>query len=264
MHEAAFAHCGMDADYALINVAPEALEDFLKKTVQEKKLKGFNVTVPHKESVVEFLDGSTSYGVMMNRAVNTVRVEPDGALSGSNTDGPGFARDLKERGVDVTGKKVALIGAGGGAKSVATTLAAHGISSLVIFDLDPRKTEGLCEIIREYFSSVKVSGVSHAGELGLADASVLVNATPVGMRPSDPQCIAREWLHPGLFVYDLIYNPPETSLLAAARAAGCPCANGLGMLLYQGCLAFEYWTGKSAPVAVMRSALEAKIRNSIG
>ena len=142
MHEAAFAHCGMDADYALMDVAPGDLETFFKKEIFEKKLKGFNVTVPHKERAVDLLTGSMSHGVMMNRALKTVRVEPDGTLSGANTDGHGFGRDLKERGVEVAGKKVALMGAGGGAKSVATTLGGLGISALAVFDIDQKKANG--------------------------------------------------------------------------------------------------------------------------
>jgi shikimate dehydrogenase len=259
MHEAAFAHYGIDADYTLIDVEPNELEAFFKNGILEKKLNGFNVTIPHKERVVEFLTGSMSHGVMMNRAVNTVRVETDGTLSGSNTDGPGFGRDLKERGVELAGKKVCLIGAGGGAKSVATAMAGAGVSSIVLFDIDRQKTNDLCEIICEYFPSVNITGVDTVLGLGLADASVLVNATPVGMRPSDPVLIAQESFHRNLFVYDLIYNPLETKLLASARAAGCRTANGLGMLLYQGCLAFEYWTGRPAPVDVMRLALEKKV-----
>ena len=133
-----------------------------------------------------------------------------------------------------------------------------GVSSIALFDIDRKKMDDLCEIIREFFPSVKISGVDSAKDLGLNDAALLVNATPVGMRPSDPELVRPEQFHPGLFVYDLIYNPLETKLLASARACGCGTANGLGMLLYQGCLAFEYWTGRPAPVAVMRRALEGK------
>jgi shikimate dehydrogenase len=259
MHEAAFAYYGMEAVYTLMDIAPEDLGTFFTKDVFGKKLKGFNVTIPHKERAVDFLTGSASRGVMMTRALNTVRVDAGDVLSGTNTDGPGFARDLKERGLSLAGKRVALIGAGGGAKSVATALALEGASAIAITDVDREKRDDLCDIVRENFSSVKVEPADRPDGLKVQESSLLVNATPVGMKPSDPLLVPQEVLHRDLFVYDLIYNPCETKLLQAARAAGCRTANGLGMLLHQGCLAFEFWTGKPAPVDVMRKALENHI-----
>ena len=118
MHNAAFAHYHMNAEYQLFEVSPEKLEEFFKKTIFEKKIKGFNVTVPHKEAAVQYLDGICSEGVKVNGAVNTILVEKDGKLSGFNTDGPGFSRDLNEHHVVVKGKRIALLGAGGDRKSV--------------------------------------------------------------------------------------------------------------------------------------------------
>jgi shikimate dehydrogenase len=259
MHNAAFAHYGMNAEYQLFEVPPDKLDDFFRREIFEKRLKGFNVTVPHKESVVAYLNASVSSSVKMNKAVNTIRVEIDGTLSGSNTDGPGFLRDLTERGMDIRGKNVSLIGAGGGAKAVATSIASCGPAKLSIFDIEPAKADSLCQAVKKFFPKVVVESVVSLESLGVGQADILINATPVGMKESDPVLIKKEWLHPGLFVYDLIYNPAQTKLLKMAKEAGCQSANGLGMLLHQGALAFEYWTGKSAPVDVMRRALEEKM-----
>jgi shikimate dehydrogenase len=255
MHNAAFAHYGMNAEYHLFEVPPEKLEAFFRVTIPELKIRGLNVTIPHKEKACDYLTGSVSFFVHRNKAVNTVRVELDGNLSGYNTDGPGFTRDLAERGIVMAGRRVVLLGAGGGARAVAMALANKGIAALEIYDLDVIKAKVLVSIIKEFFPSIVVSCVEDPQAAGMAEADILVNATPVGMKPQDPLIIKKEALSSRLFVYDLIYNPSATPLLKAAQDAGCKTANGLGMLLHQGCLAFEYWTGKPAPVEVMREAL---------
>jgi shikimate dehydrogenase len=255
MHSAAFDHLGMSAQYVLFEVPPDGLADFFKKTIPEKKIKGFNITVPYKGKAVAFLNASVSQSVRMNQAVNTVRVEKDGSLSGINSDGVGFSIDLKNHGFDATEKKIALLGAGGAAKAVATSLAVNRPTSLLVFDVDAAKAEDLCQIIKNFFPAVAVAAVSSCEALRIPEADLLINATPVGMKEADPLLVPQEALHQALFVYDLIYNPSETPLLKAAKEAGCKTANGLGMLLHQGCLAFEYWTGKDAPVGVMRKAL---------
>ncbi|MEK7849319.1 MAG: shikimate dehydrogenase [Candidatus Omnitrophota bacterium] len=255
MHNAAFAFLKMDAEYRLFEVPPGKLDEFFKKTIVDQKVRGFNVTIPHKEAVVPYLNASVSQSVRMNQAVNTVRVETDGTMSGCNSDGMGFSLDLKERGFDVAGKKVSLLGAGGGAKAVATSIAVKHPAKLLIFDLDVTKAQALCNIVKNFFPGVPVEAAVSVERLEVYQADLLINATPVGMRESDPLAIKKEWLSGDLFVYDLIYNPAETKLLKAAKDAGCHTANGLGMLLYQGCLAFEYLTGRKAPVDVMRKAL---------
>ena len=255
MHNAAFEFLKMNAEYRLFEVSLEKLDEFFKKTIVEEKIRVFNVTIPHKVATVPYLNASISQSVRMNQAVNTVRVETDGTMSGCNSDGMGFSLDLKERGFDAAGKKVSLIGAGGGAKAVATSIAVKHPAKLLIFDLDTAKARALCDIIKNFFPSVSVEVAVTVEMLKIYQADLLINATPVGMRESDPLAIKKEWLSGDIFVYDLIYNPAETKLLKAAKDAGCHTANGLGMLLYQGCLAFEYWTGRKAPVDVMRKAL---------
>ena len=259
MHEAAFSYCGIAARYELFDVPPDKLGDFFLKTVKERQIRGFNVTVPHKVAAIQYLTGSISPIVTMTGAVNTVRVETDGTLSGFNTDEPGFGRDLKERGVDVADKNAVLLGAGGAANAVALALAALNVRSIEVYDIVSEKAEHLAENIRKYYPRVDARSAAEASRLKIDEAVLLVNATPVGMKPGDPSVIDAAQLHPDLFVYDLIYNPAQTPLLKAAEEKMCRWANGLGMLLHQGCLAFELWTGKEAPVTPMRQALEMRV-----
>ncbi len=262
MHNAAFAHLGIDAEYRLFEVPPERIEDFFKNTIPEKKLKGFNVTVPHKEAVYDLMKNiraALDEASSRMKSVNTVRVEPDGRLEGFNTDGAGFGKDLKEHGIEILKKNVSLIGAGGGAKAIAATIASYKPNKLLIFDIDKSKSLALAAIVKESYPDITAEAVYKIEDLKIAQADILINATPVGMKEADPLFVKKEWLHPGIFVYDLIYNPSETKLLRTAREAGCQTANGLGMLLYQGVLAFEHWTHKPAPIEVMRKALLERI-----
>lgn len=259
MHNAAFKHYGINAVYELFEVAPQELETFFKKTVFEKKIKGFNVTVPHKEAAYSFLRvaGACLDDIVERMgSVNTVRLTSDGQFSGFNTDGAGFIKDLEERGVDVKGKKIVFLGAGGGAKALAVALKDAGAGEALFYDIDSMKTDNLVILVGKDFAR----GAATIEELWQENVDILINATSVGMKPEDPLLVKKEWLKPGLFVYDLIYNPAKTKLLAAAKAARCQTANGSEMLLYQGALAFEHWTGKPAPVEVMRRALKEAMR----
>lgn len=259
MHNAAFKRLRINAEYRLFEVRPEDLADFLNRQAQQEGIKGFNVTVPHKEAAYGLLvknGASFDEAAAMMRSVNTVRAEENGGYSGFNTDGAGFIQDLKEKGVSVVGRKIALLGAGGGAKALAVALRQNKARSLSIYDIDPVKLKDLTALAGGDFAK---SVPSIEGLLG-PDTDILINATPVGMKPEDPLLIEPLALRKGLFVYDLIYNPAETKLLAAAARAGCKCSNGLGMLLYQGALAFERWTGRKAPVDAMREALVSAMK----
>ncbi len=259
MHNVAFAHYGMSARYELFEVPPDGLETFFKSIVKERRIQGFNVTVPHKETVTRFLTGQIAPMAEMVGAVNTIRVETDGRFSGFNTDEPGFGLDLEERGLDVSGKKAVLLGAGGAAKAVALALAALHVEAIEVFDIVREKAAGLAERVKRFYPTLDVRVTEEARLLRLNEAGLFVNATPLGMKDGDPLPVDAARLHADLFVYDLIYNPGQTPLLKAAEAAGCRWANGLGMLLHQGCLAFEYWTGRGAPIDLMRQALEKHV-----
>jgi shikimate dehydrogenase len=253
MHNAALAALKIKAKYKLFELPAEKLDHFLKN-LKNTDILGFNVTIPYKEKVVPYLKNK-SFGVREIGAANTVVVAKDGKLKGFNTDFAGFIRHLKE--LKIKPKKVALIGAGGAAKAVCFALAWRlKVEEICIYDIDSYKSLGLASRFKDMFNQTKFSAVARMDEFNLQGKDLLVNASPVGMRPLDPCLVESRLMHKDLFVYDLIYNPAETELIKQARQAGCPYSNGLGMLLYQGVLAFEHFTGKKAPVEIMRVALQ--------
>lgn len=258
MHNAAFKKLGMDACYVPFAVPPEKLEQAVRAVVP-LGLCGLNVTVPHKERVLAFLDELSEEARLIG-AVNTIEVRK-GRLVGHNTDGRGFLRSLREQGgLDPKGRKFLFIGSGGAARAVSFSLALAGAVELVFRDLDSRKASLLANDIREK------TGVS-AVTIGLdklpehaAEADCLINATPLGLKRRDPLPIRKEFVQRKHLVCDLVYNPPETAFLKMVRKRGAQGLPGLGMLLYQGVIAFEIWTGKKAPVLIMKNALSRQIR----
>jgi shikimate dehydrogenase len=253
MHNAAFSALKVNAQYRLFEKSPEEIPGFLLSLAAEH-IKGINVTVPHKERVIPFLSRITDEAGLIG-AVNTIKVTP-GGLEGFNTDGIGFIRHLKE---DLafypSGKRAVVLGAGGASKAVSVYLAKEGVCSITLFDIDKQKAGALTSHLKDNFSKVEVKNASSPEHLDLKNADLLVNATPIGMKESDPTVIGEQLIPGGILVYDLIYNPGETKLLKTARSAGAKVSNGLGMLLYQGMASFEIWTGLPAPKEVMRQAL---------
>lgn len=259
MHNAAFSSLKIDAEYRLFEVKPQELEGFIS-SLAEKNIFGLNVTIPHKENVMPLLDGIAAEAKLIG-AVNTIKAA-ENKLEGFNTDGEGFLKHLSaDLGFEPKGKNVALIGAGGAARAVSVYLSKATPRRIAVYDIDKEKASALIEHLRENFKDTEFRLADSIEGLGIQDCSLLVNATPVGMKESDPPVIDEADLHSSILVYDLIYNPRETKLLKAARTAKARFSNGLGMLLYQGAIAFQIWTGKSAPVEIMRRALEEGARN---
>ena len=255
MHNAAFAALKLKAKYKLFELGAEQIEDFLNN-LKKNNIHGFNVTFPHKEKILPYLD-IKSPGVRGIGAVNTVVIK-GGKLKGFNTDFLGLSRHLRE--LKVKPKKVAIIGAGGAAKAVCFALGKSKAEEICIYDIDSFKSLNLVSHFKDMFSQTRFSAVARIEELNLGNKDLLVNASPVGMHADDPCLIEDKMLHKGLFVYDLIYNPTETKILAKARKIGARFSNGLGMLLYQGVLSFEHFTGKRAPVEIMQAALEKGVK----
>lgn len=253
MHNAAFKALGINADYRIFEVKPEELDYFLAH-LDENNILGLNVTLPYKERVLDFvtLDPGSAH-LRAIKAVNTI-TNQGGVRKGFNTDIPGFTRHLKEN-MEAKNKKAAILGAGGAARAACYALAASLAAGISVFDIDKEKSENIVRTIKSLFPEFKISSAEGIEELDIKGKDLLVNATPVGLKEADPCIIKENMLHKGLFVYDLIYNPRRTKLIALAEKAGCRTANGLGMLLYQGMLAFEIWTGRSAPREVMEKAL---------
>lgn len=257
MHNAGFRELGLDLIYVPFNVHPDNLETAVK-AIRALDLVGVNVTIPHKERAIALLDW-VSEDAKRIRSVNTIH-NCDGILKGYSTDGPGFIRALEAAGKPAAGSNAVILGAGGSARATAYALVANGASVVVANRTFDRAAE-----LAESLNSALGSGVirplpldSDDARLAIMDADLLVNCTSVGMHPhEDAQPIPSEWLHPGLFVFEQIYNPAETKLLGAARAVGARGVNGVGMLVFQGAISFEIWTGKAAPVQVMEKAVLA-------
>jgi shikimate dehydrogenase len=256
MHNAAFSALKINAKYKLFELQAEQLENFLDN-LKKNNILGFNVTIPYKEKILPYLN-IKSFGVREIGAANTVVVTRDGKLHGFNTDFLGFSRHLKV--LKVKPRKAAIIGAGGAARAVCFALGKSKVEEICIYDIDAYKSLGLVSQFKDIFNQIKFSAVARVEELNLQDKDLLVNASPVGMRPDDPCLVESRLIHKDLFVYDLIYNPAETKLIAQAKLAGAHYYNGLGMILYQGILAFEHLTGKKAPVEIMMAALEKGVK----
>ena len=156
--------------------------------------------------------------------------------------------------------KTAIIGSGGAARAVCFALGKAKVEEICIYDIDVYKSLGLVRQFQDVFNQTKFSAVARIDELNLLDKDLLVNASPVGMKPLDSCLVEEKLIHKDIFVYDLIYNPVETKLIAQAKKAGARFSNGLGMLLYQGILSLEHFTGKGAPVKIMQAALEKGVK----
>jgi shikimate dehydrogenase len=226
---------------------------------------GFNITIPHKETIVTLLDEVTKLARVIG-SVNTV-ANQEGHLVGYNTDGAGFIDSLKEDAkADPRGKKIVVLGAGGASRAVSIMLAEAGAKAITITDIIEDKARALSLYIGSYFESYCDFARTNSPRLQKAidEADILVNSTPVGMHPKIDESPLPDniSLHPRLLVYDLVYNPAKTKLLKTAKSIGCHTCSGLGMLVRQGALAFTIWTGEEAPIDVMREAAEEALQSS--
>lgn len=264
MQNAAFKVLGIDAEYRLFDVEPDVLEDFLKNIARDK-ISGLNVTIPHKIKAKEYLEehGSLDENAKRLGAINTIKVV-DGALKGFNTDGPGFYRSLVEDlGFEPEGKSVFILGAGGAGRAIAMYLG-NGPKKIYLFDIDKDKSEELKRHYEGYHDAKRIA-VAEKEDLKvvLKEKGLLINATPIGMKDEDGLPIDKELLHSGLYVYDLVYNRPMTELVKEATKRKAHAITGLGMLLYQGAIAFEIWTGKRAPINIMKKALREALKEAM-
>lgn len=249
MHNAAFEHLGLDYCYAPFLVHPDSLQQAVAG-IRALNMAGVNVTVPHKEKVIPFLDMVSDEAVFIG-AVNTI-VRSDGILRGFNTDGRGFMRALAENQISVEGKRILIAGAGGASRAISYYLSQNA-GQLHIFDPDTGKLAKLTADLERIRSCV--AGLHQMPDPG--GYEIIINATPLGLRREDPAPFDAARLRSEQVVCDLIYK--RTRLLEDAEAKGCKAYDGLGMLLWQGVLAFELWTSVPAPVEVMKRALLAAI-----
>lgn len=256
MHNAAIAALGLHYIYIPFSVPPDDIGPAIR-SLAVLGIIGVNLTIPHKERVLPFLDEVDPEARVIG-AVNTVR-NLEGRLVGYNTDGEGFYRPLAESGMSVRGKRAVVLGAGGAARSVVYRLLREG-AIVTLANRTLERAERLAqEIGAAAGNSVDVIDLADADAMrsALGGAELLVNTTSVGMFPhadAEPP-IPSALIHPKLFVYDLVYNPTETRLLAEAGERGSSTMNGVAMLAHQGAAAFEIWTGIKPPVEVMRQAV---------
>ena len=257
MHNTAFQHLNLNYCYVPFPVHPDRLGEAVT-AIRALGLRGVNVTIPHKQGVIPYLDELSPEARIIG-AVNTI-VNQEGCLKGYNTDGQGFVRSLKEDGgTEPRDKTVILLGAGGSARGVGVQLALAGVKKVYLVSRTPEKGEEIAQVIMDNSAAQAeaLPWTKEALELALETAHVLVNTTPIGMYPyyASVPPVVTDLLIPELLVADLVYNPMETGFLLAAKEKGCATLSGLGMLLHQGTIAFELWTGSVAPVMVMRKVL---------
>jgi shikimate dehydrogenase len=264
MQNAALRAGGIDMQYARFHIRPNELRSALL-LLRSLDFVGINVTVPHKIAAFTHVDEADESA---NRAgaINTISVR-DKKMRGFNTDGEGFLRAIRtEFSIDLRDLRVMIIGAGGGTgRAIAWQCALENCERLVLVNRTLKKANALVEQLRPFFSGPRVLGPmtrleavawdESAMRMQLADIDLIINATPLGMNPSDSTPVPARLLAPHHIVFDCVYGSSKTALVRAADEAGARGANGLSMLLYQGALSFSIWFNREAPLEAMRAAL---------
>ncbi|MDM5356830.1 shikimate dehydrogenase [Peribacillus sp. ACCC06369] len=266
MHNLAFDKLGLNCAYLAFEVGNEQLEDAVKG-MRALNVKGFNVSMPNKMKILPYLD-ELADSAKFSGAVNTV-VNVDGKFVGHSTDGMGYTRNLKEHGINIKGKKMTLIGSGGAATPIAIQSALEGVAEISIFarddDFYPQAEENV-RIINEDMKHLNVKANVYPLEnveqlrAEIATSDILANGTGVGMKPLEGLSVIQDesMLRPDLIVTDVVYIPRKSKLMEQAEAAGATAINGLGMMLWQGALAFELWTGQQMPVDYIKEQMFAE------
>ncbi len=254
MHNAAIHDLGLDYVYVAYDVAPNNLE----KAVQGFKaleIEGINVTIPHKENIMKFVDEIDPMAKKIG-AINTIK-NNKGRLVARNTDAAGGKKALIDSGCEISGKRILFLGSGGVARALAFILA-EDAEKIVVTDIDEKKAISLTSEGSRFFKNKFETKKSTENVLKeeIKNADVLINATPIGMFPKiDASPIPKQFLHRELFVFDVVYNPLKTRLIKDAEDLGCKALGGLDMLVNQGALAFEWWTGKTPNAKLMKSKI---------
>lgn len=257
MHNNSFEKLKLD----LVYMAFEIEKGNIKKGVEAMRTlnaKGFNITMPYKEEVMECLDEIDKAAEVIG-SVNTV-LNSNGKLIGYNTDGKGFLKALEERGVNFKEEKIVIVGAGGAARAIAVQLAFDGTREIVIANRTIENAKTISDIINQNVPKAKARSIILDEKLlkeELKDAKILINTTSIGMNKTKDKSVIEniDTLHKDLLVADIIYDPPKTKLLSQAENVGCKTMNGLPMLVYQGAIAFEIWTDQDMPKTVIEDML---------
>lgn len=255
IHNYAFENLDFNSVYVSFDVNEEDLKDAIMG-IKALGIKGLNVTVPHKESVIKYLDRISDEAKLIG-AVNTIK-NNSGSLEGYNTDVTGFMESLKEHNVDVVGKNAVILGAGGAAKAVAVGLALLGVKSIYVCNRSIDKAKELSIHMGNNFN-IKSLGISYNDLNMLDEIDILINATSVGMYPNvDVSPIGEDVVAKAKFVYDIIYNPEKTLFLSYAEKYRIKYINGLDMLINQAIDSFKIWTGANFDKKIILNFLKKK------
>ena len=263
MHNEAFAKLGLDYAYLAFEVGEEQLEDTIKG-FRAMNVRGSNVSMPNKTIVHKYLD-EVSVAAKLCGAVNTI-VNENGVLTGHITDGIGYMMSLKDANVDVIGKKMTIVGAGGAATAIQIQAALDGVAEISIFNRRDEFYERAEQTVRDINEKTNCKATLYELEdldklkEEIADSYLFTNATGMGMKPLEGQTYIPDasFLRPDLIVSDVVYSPKETALLKMAKEVGCKTLNGLGMMLFQGAAAFKLFTGEDMPIEYMKEKLDIK------
>lgn len=259
MYNAAFEHAGLQKEFVFEKhkVSKDGLAQFMG-LVRQKEFMGLGVTMPHKRSIIPLLD-VLSNGAQLARSVNTVTWDGD-SLVGHNTDGAGCVQALEAAKVSIKGQVIVVLGAGGAASAIAVSLCSKGAKRLYILNRTLKKAKAIAEITRKASSSEVYAMDLDLIEEALTNAGILINATSVGMKGTQkktivPMCSIKR----NMTVFDIVYEPAQTTLLKDAKRAGATTIPGIEMLLQQGALQFKLFTGKDAPIDAMRAAIRSRV-----
>lgn len=254
MEEAGFAALGLNWRYLTLKVTPADFDAAIR-SLRPLHFRGINLTMPHKITVLPYLD-QLSPAAQVIGAVNTVVVREDG-LYGDNTDGRGFVEALRREGVSLAGQSVTLLGAGGAAKAIAVECALAGVRRITVVNRSRAHGEALVDTLRSH-TNTQADYLPWSHQLPVPQGTdILINATPVGMRPREREAPDLDYttVGPDILAADVAFDPADTLFLACCAHRGARCVNGLGMLACQGALNFTLWTGAQAPFEIMRQAL---------
>ncbi|MEW6556459.1 MAG: shikimate dehydrogenase [Elusimicrobiota bacterium] len=259
MHNAAIKKMGLDYVYIPFNIKPSQLKTAVE-SIRVLNIAGVNITIPHKENVIKFLDKISDEAKKIG-AVNTI-VNRNGFLSGYNTDHYGFVKSIEGK-TTVKNKTVFMLGCGGVAKAIAYALIKSGIKKLVVSDIiKQRMKKFVSKCLHFCNTQCKLLGIEvNKSSHHILQSDIFINATPIGMDKKDASPINKKLLRKDMFVYDVIYNR-QTQLIKDAKKVGAPFSDGLDMLIYQGMKSFELWTGKKPPIEIMRQVITTKIQSS--
>lgn len=260
MHNEAFAKLGLDYAYLAFEVGNEELEDTIKG-FRAMKVRGSNVSMPNKTVVHKYLD-KLSDAAQMCGAVNTI-VNDDGVLTGHITDGIGYMSGLKDVGIDIIGKKMTIVGAGGAATAIQVQAALDGVKEISIFNRKDEFYERAQKTVKDINEKTNCKATLYDLEdldklkEEIASSYIFTNATGMGMKPLEGQTYIpdKSFLREDLIVTDVVYAPAETALLKMAKEVGCKTLNGFPMMLFQGAAAFKLWTNQDMPIEHVKEVM---------